>query len=60
MLVRVVQSNFGNNYMIFGSNYRFPASASPTLTQASGRVDIFNIIRLDNKFYTTYIKDFAN
>jgi hypothetical protein len=60
ILVKVVQSNYGNNYMIFGGNYRFPASASPTLTQAPGRVDIFNIIRLDNKFYTTYIKDFAN
>ena len=60
ILVKVVQSNYGNNYMIFGGNYRFPASASPTLTQVSGRVDIFNIIKLDNKFYTTYIKDFAN
>ena len=60
VLVKVVQSNFGNNYMIFGSDYRFPASASPTLTQPSGRVDIFNILKLDNKFYTTYVKDFAN
>ena len=60
ILVKVVQSNYGNNYMIFGSNYRFPASASPTLTQSSGRVDVFNILKLDNKFYTTYVKDFAN
>jgi hypothetical protein len=60
ILVKVVQSNYGNNYMIFGSDYRFPASASPTLTQSSGRVDIFNILKLDNKFYTTYVKDFAN
>jgi hypothetical protein len=60
ILVKVVQSNYGNNYMIFGSNYRFPASASPTLTQSPGRVDVFNILKLDNKFYTTYVKDFAN
>jgi len=60
IIIKVIQSNYGNNFLNFGNNYRFPADASPLITQASGKFDIFNILKLDNRFITTYIKNFSN
>ena len=60
IIIKVIQSNFGNNFVNFGNNYRFPADASPLITQGSGKFDIFNILKLDNRFITTYIKNFSN
>lgn len=60
IIIKVIQSNYGNNFLIFGNNYRFPADASPLITQGSGKFDIFNILKLDNRFITTYIKNFSN
>ena len=60
IIIKVIQSNYGNNFLNFGNNYRFPADASPLITQGSGKFDIFNILKLDNRFITTYIKNFSN
>jgi len=60
ILIKIVQSNYGGNFLIFGNNYRFPGDASPLITQGSGKNDIFNILKLDNRFITTYIKNFSN
>jgi hypothetical protein len=59
IIIKIKQSASGANNMQFSPSFKFPGSVYPSLTLEPNRVDIYTILKINNSFYSTYVKDFS-